>query len=238
MRHALPTLAVTLATLVAAPVSAFTPERAAIMVDAVRAQSCTLTGEQAEAVLAPLGLDPMEVQTFVDVLFESDLVSISESGNELSLSQGLCDANADDSLAMLQAAFAVAEENALQPWRPEVDPAQGALMINAIRENACQMSDEDAANILPGLGFTPDTARDVAALLVSGELARFANDTGVFTIAETLCAADAAQDVETLTTLLAQWDAQAAQAEAEMSNEDMPHAAPEGGEGSDAEGDN
>lgn len=192
--------------LLATPVAAFTPERAEIMVGAVRAESCTLNGDRAGDVFAPLGLDPMEVQSFVDLLFEAGLVSISESGEELSLSDALCAADSVASLEMLTDAFAASEQAALEPWRPEVSPEQGAIMVGAIRENACQMSDEDAARLLPGLGFTPQTARDVAAVLISGELASVSEDSGVFALSAAFCAADPAQDTHTLAALIASWN--------------------------------
>lgn len=195
-------------TVIATPLAAFTPERAAMMVDAVRAQDCTLNGSQAEAIFAPLGLDPMEVQSFVDILFASGLVEISGNGEQLTLSPGLCAADAEGSLARVSAAFAQ-EESTLTPWRPEVSPEQGALMVGALRGNNCVMSDEDAARLLPDLGFTPSSARDVAAVLVSGELASIGAEDGVFALSEAFCAADPAGDVAALTEIIDNWGSEA-----------------------------
>lgn len=193
-----------LALLAATPASAYTPERAGMLVDALRANACSMTADEAPDALGPLGLDPIEVQMFVDVLYAAELVSISDDQQVLALSEPLCAATGDAAMAMIVAAFE-AQEAELQPWSPDVDPETGALMVDAIRRNACAMSDTQAAETLPELGISPELSRDLVALLLDMELASISDDGFVLRLEPALCAANPAADAATIAAALEAW---------------------------------
>lgn len=192
-------------TLAAIPALAFTPDRAALMVDAVRANGCSLTGEQAEGALAPLGLDGIEVQSFVDTLFAAELVTISDDEETLSLSAGLCAATDAEALAMITAAFE-AEESSIEPWRPEFTATRGAEYTRAIRAAGCSLSESNAADVLMPLGFTPTESRDIASLLLDSGHAVAVDDGQRFSLSSEFCAADPAGDEAVIAALLDGWD--------------------------------
>jgi len=203
VKFAAPLIAVVL---LATPAAAFTPERAGIMVDAVRANGCEMVGSEAPAALEPLGLDAVEVESFVDVLYGAELVTLSEDMQTLSLAEGLCAAEGDAAMAMIVAAFA-AQETELRPWRPEFSPERGADLIAIIRGNACAMTDQQAAEILPGHDFDPVVTRDIVSLLIEDELANVSADGVAITLSPELCAADPVTDVATVQTVLTNWAA-------------------------------
>jgi len=192
--------------LVSAPAAAFTPERAGLMVDAIRASGCALHGDQAEAALGPLGLEPVEVQAFVDTLFDAGLVSLSDDMNTLSLAPVLCDAAPGAGMAMIVEAF-VAGEARIERWIPDFAPERGAALLAALRAEDCVLTDERAQIVLPPLGFTPVETRDVVAVLIDGDLALVSGDGAELRLSETACAADPASDTAALTALLVSWEA-------------------------------
>ncbi|GAB4263504.1 MAG: hypothetical protein Kow0013_09940 [Pararhodobacter sp.] len=194
------------AALLATPVAAFTPDRAALMVDAVRANGCRMAGSEAAAALSPLGLDPIEVQSFVDVLFLGDLITLSEDMEVLSLAPALCEAEGDAALALIVEAFE-GQEAALEAWSPEFEPQNAALLVGAVRGNGCALSDEEAGAILPPLGFTPATARDIVAVLVDTDNASISEDSTVLRLSDALCAADPATDGAAMEAAIAAWQA-------------------------------
>lgn len=188
----------------ALPALAFSPERAGLMVDAVRANGCQMAGSEASGALEPLGLDAIEVQSFVDVLHAADLVTLSDDSETLMLSEALCAAEGDAAMQMLVAAFA-AQELGLQPWRPDFEPARGAALIAILRDNDCAMTDAQAAEILPGHDFSPDLTRDIVALLLDVGLAEVSPDAASVRLGDDLCAADAAQDLAAIEQALVAW---------------------------------
>lgn len=192
--------------LAASPALAFTPERAALMVDAVRANGCALRGDQAEGVLAPLGLDGVEVQAFVDTLYGAGMVTVSEDSQVLILSVSLCAANAEDSLAYVTAAFE-AQEASLEPWRPEFTAERGAEFVAALRGAGCTLTEDTAAQVLPAAGFTPDDSRDVVTVLLDGGLAEISDDGQTLALTADLCAADPSGDAAAVAAILNTWDA-------------------------------
>lgn len=192
------------ASLLAAPALAFSPERAGIMVDAVRANGCQMAGSEASGALEPLGLDAIEVQSFVEVLYAADLVTLSDDSELLILSEGLCAADADAAMEMIVAAFA-AQELGLEPWRPDFEPARGAALIGILRDNDCAMTDEQAAVILPGQDFSPELTRDIVSLLLDVGLADVSPDAASVRLGDDLCNADAAQDLAVIDQALASW---------------------------------
>ncbi|MCB1345668.1 MAG: hypothetical protein H6900_11205 [Rhodobacter sp.] len=191
--------------LAAAPASAFTPERAAMMVDAIRANGCSMAGDQAEEALSPLGLNGTEVQAFVDTLFGADLVSLSADMSVLTLSEGLCAAEGDAALAMITAAFA-AQEATLEPWRPDFAPERGAEFVGAVRGNDCTLTEESASDLLPPLGFSPADTRDIVAVLIDGGLAQVNDDGNALSLSPEFCAAESAGDAAALAALIDGWD--------------------------------
>lgn len=195
-----------IASVLAAPAMAFTPERAGIMVDAVRANGCSMVGQEAPGALEPLGLESVEVQTFVDVLYSAELVTLSDDMQTLVLSEALCLAEGDEAMAMIVAAFE-AGETELSRWEPDFDPARGAELVGIIRNNDCGLSDEQAGEILPDQGFDPEITRDIVALMLETDLAEISNDGFAVTLSDALCSADSATDTATLTQAIADWTA-------------------------------
>lgn len=202
MKFAAPFL---IASLLAAPALAFTPERAGIMVDAVRANGCSMAGSDAPGALEPLGLDAMEVQTFVDVLYQAELVTLSEDMQTLQLSEALCAVDGDAAMALIVTAFE-ASETELVPWSPEFEPARGAELVAIIRNNDCGMSDQQAGEMLPDLGFDPGITRDIVTLMLETDLATVAEDGMSVALIPMLCDADPAGDADVLAQALAAWN--------------------------------
>lgn len=84
--------------------------RAALFIDAVRRNDCAISEDQAEDLLPELGLEWDEVGNFVDVLLEAELVSFSDDGSVLTLSDPLCTADAsDDALTYFEAATGITD---------------------------------------------------------------------------------------------------------------------------------
>jgi hypothetical protein len=191
--------------LAAAPALAFTPDRAALMVDAVRANGCAMTSEQAEGALAPLGLDGVEVQMFVDTLYGAGLVTMSDDMEELLLAPQLCEAAAEESLALIVGAFEM-QDTALEPWRPTFTPERGAEFIAALRGVGCSLTEAGASDVLVPLGFSQMESRDVVTVLIDSQLAGMDDQGVALTLSDALCAADPATDVPTLAAILAEWD--------------------------------
>lgn len=191
--------------LAASPVLAFAPERAGLMVDAIRANGCSMTGEQAEGALAPLGLGGDEVQVFVDTLFGAEMVTMSEDNQTLFLVPTLCEAPPDVSMAMIVFAFQ-AQETSLEPWRPEFTAERGAEFIGALRGAGCSLTEESAATVLVPLGFTPSESRDIVSVLIEGGLGQVSDDGASFGLSPQFCAADPAGDVPELTAILSGWE--------------------------------
>ncbi|MCA2010916.1 hypothetical protein [Pararhodobacter sp. CCB-MM2] len=203
MNYRVPALMMTLM-LAAAPASAFTPERAGLLVDAIRANDCAMHGDEAGAALGPLGLEPVEVQAFVDTLYGAGLVTLSEDMATLRLAPMLCEAEAEASMAMIVEAFA-AQEPSIEPWLPEFTPARGAELIAAIRAEDCTLSDARAQEMLPGLGFTPIETRDIVAVLVDGEMAGVNDDGSELVLADATCDSTPEADAEALAALIDSW---------------------------------
>lgn len=193
------------ATLLAGPALGFTPERAGILVDALRANDCAMSGAEAPEALGPLGLDPMEVQTFVDTLFGAGLVTLSDDMETLSLVPMLCEAEGEASMAMIVQAFA-AQEAQIERWLPEFAPERGAELVAALRGADCVLSDERARELLPPLGFTPVEVRDIVAVMVDGEMAAVSEDGAELSLTESVCAGDPAADAPAFATLIATWE--------------------------------
>lgn len=208
MRFSAPILAapVLAVCLLATPALAFTPERAGMMVDAVRANGCQMAGEEAPGALEPLGLEAVEVQAFVDLLYEADLVTISDDMQTLRLSEPLCTAQGDAAMAMIVTAFE-GQEAELRPWTPDFEPARGAELVAVLRGNDCGMTDQQAGEMLPGLGFDPVITRDIVTLMLETELASVSDDGAAVMLSESLCAAAPDGDAAALEAALAEWTA-------------------------------
>lgn len=212
-------LALVVVGLLAGPAAGFTPDRAAIFVEALRVNGCAMAGDEAPDALEPLGLDAREVQSFVDILYGAELVTLSDDSSRLMLTEALCRAESDASLQMVVAAFAAAERaTTLERWAPDFAPARGAQLVGALRTNGCAMTEAQAAEILPALGFQPIETRDIVSVLLETALAELGDAAagGAITLAEGLCAADPAGDTDALSQALTDWavaDALAAAAE-------------------------
>ena len=193
------------AVLLASPALGFTPERAGMMVDALRANDCAMTGEQAPEALGPLGLEPAEVQVFVDTLYAAGLVTLSSDMQTLSLAPMLCEAEGETAMAMIVQAFA-AQEAQIERWLPEFAPERGAELVATLRGADCLLTDTRAQEILPPLGFTPVEVRDIVAVLVDGGMAGVSEDGAELRLSDEVCAGDPAADAPAIATLIATWE--------------------------------
>lgn len=190
--------------LASSPALAFTPERAGMLVDAIRANDCAMTGDEAGPALQPLGLEPVEVQAFVDTLYGAGLVALSDDLSTLSLTPVLCEAEGEAAMAMIVRAFE-AQEPGIAAYVPEFEPARGAELIATIRGEDCRLTDELAQEMLPDLGFTPIETRDIVAVMVDGEMATVNEDGTELVLSDATCAGDPAADEPALAALLASW---------------------------------
>lgn len=203
MRHILAALLLTLAL----PALADTPERAALLVDAMRDNGCAMTGDEADAVLPGLGLDVFEVELAISVLFPAALVELSEDGEALVLASSLCEADSAQSLTLISEAFDAAPM--LEPWSPQISPEQGAALIGALRDNGCALSEDQAGSVLPALGLDMALTRDAVAVLMDAGTVGLNEDGTILRLDEAVCAADSAGDVELMTLALDDFDAMA-----------------------------
>ena len=202
MKFALPAL---IAALAASPALGFTPERAGLMVDAIRTNGCAMSGDEAPEALGPLGLDPVEVQAFVDTLYGAGLVSLTEDMQILNLAPILCEAEGDTAMAMIVEAFA-AQETRIERWIPDFAPERGAEFIGALRGVDCTLTDARAQEILPPMGFTPVEVRDIVTVMVDGGMASVTDDGSELRLDASVCGGDPASDAPALATLVATWE--------------------------------
>ena len=205
--------------LVPAPLWAFTPESAALMVDAIRAQDCALSGERADEVLGPLGLEPIEVQAIVDTLYGAGLFALSDDALILSLTPDLCAAEGEGALALITAAFE-AQESDLARWQPDFPPESGAELIAVVRGLGCAMTTDQAAETLPPLGFDPVLTRDIVSVMVETGNATLNDDRSALSLSPALCAADAAGDLAAMQAMIDQWLAENADTEGNQTGGD------------------
>ncbi|MCC5969834.1 MAG: hypothetical protein JJU15_07785 [Pararhodobacter sp.] len=201
MRTALVALSLALAT----PALADTPERAALLVDAIRDNGCAMTGNEADAVLPGLGLDVYEVEVAVAVLFPAQLLDLTDDGEALLLAPALCEASPEHALELIVDAF----ENApvLEPWSPEISPEQGAALIGALRDNDCALREDEAGDVLPMLGLDMALTRDAVTVLLEAGEVDLSEDGGTLLLEEGLCAADPAGDAALFAQLLDDFNA-------------------------------
>lgn len=192
----------------ASPALAQTPERAMILVDAVRANDCAMTEAEANAVLPTLGLSMPEAQGFIDLLFRAGLAEYSEERQALILPEPFCAASAEDALAQLTAAYDEPSIT-LVPWTPEFAPERAALLIGALRDNDCAMNEIEAGEILSALGLEVTETRDIAGVLAETGLAVISSDGNVLSLSDMVCTADPAGDSALATEALATFRAAA-----------------------------
>lgn len=190
MRTILAALLVT----VAAPALADTPERAALLVDAMRDSGCTMTGEEADAVLPGVGLSIDEVDAAITVLYPAGLVELSEDGEALMLAGLLCEADAEQSLALITDAFDAAP--VMEPWSPQITAAEGAALIGALRDNGCTLSEDEAAAALPAVGLNMISTRDAVAVLLQAGAVDLDDEGTTLYLSPDVCESDSAGDIE------------------------------------------
>lgn len=87
------------------------------------------------------------------------------------------------------------------------DPGRAALFIDAIRANGCAMTEAEAAETLPGLGFDQDETRLLVEVLYEATLVGFSENWDSLILAQELCEADPAQDEGTYAEALAAFEA-------------------------------
>lgn|GEM_PF-1628609 len=189
----------------ALPALADTPERAAMLVQAMRDNGCAMNGNEADATLPALGLTPDEVQVSISVLYPAGLVVPSEDdGNALSLAPQLCDADEEQSQALIAEAFDVAPT--IEPWAPDVTPAQGGALIGALRDNDCALTETQAGQALPELGLGMAASRDAVAVLTEAGIVGLNDDRSLLRLDDAICAADAEDDESVMARALAGLD--------------------------------
>lgn len=201
MRAALAALLLTLA----APALADTPERAALLVDAIRDNSCAMTGDEADDILPGVGLSVDEVDVAISVLYPAMLVALSEDGEALVLSDALCTADEEQSLALITEAFEAAP--VMEPWGPQITPAEGAALIGALRDNDCALTEGEAAETLPAAGLDMMSTRDAVAVLMQAGVAELSEDGTTLRLSADLCAADPQGDAGLVDQALADYAA-------------------------------
>jgi hypothetical protein len=177
-------------------------ERAAAFVAVAQTNGCALTVEEAEALLPPAGLTMADAQAAAAVMNRGRLFTVDDDRLTLRLIPDLCAADAAGVAALLAAA-AEAPEPRIETLglADRIDPARGAAFVAEVRATGCAMSEDQAAAILPGLGFDRAEVQDIAELLMETGLAGLVDD--AFTLSPELCAADPAADPETVAAALA-----------------------------------
>lgn len=169
------------------------PGRAAAFVAVVQQQGCAITEAQAADLLPPVGLTMEDAYAAVALLNRGPLFSVDDDGVTLRLVPELCAADAARTAELMAEMAARPEpELELESLTDRIDPDQAVALIGALRAEGCAMSEERAAEVLPGMGLDPFATRDIAALLIETGRAAF-DDTGL-ALAPELCAADPAGD--------------------------------------------
>lgn len=147
--------------------------RATAFVEVTRANGCALTEAEAEHLLPAAGLTMDDAQGAALLLNQGELFTVSEDGAALVLVPQLCAAGAEETAALLQAAVDAGPVVRFLPLAERIDTQAGARLIGALRANGCAMHEDQAGDILPGLGFQPETVQDIAALLLEVGMATY-----------------------------------------------------------------
>lgn len=127
----------------------------AVMTQAVRLNGCVMAEANAEALLADFGLDRSNATPFAEALIASGAATLTD-GEIFRLSPAVC----------------AGAELAAAPVAAEPFDARAVLVL-ALANNGCAMSETEAEVLLPPLGLTMDTAETVADALIAEGLARF-----------------------------------------------------------------
>lgn len=176
--------------------------RAAAFVAVVRANGCTITEAEGATLLPAAGLTVADAQDAVQILNRGALFTVSDDAQTLILTPELCAADADQTAALLAAAAAAAPRVQLLPLDQRVDPEAGARLIGALRANGCAMTEDQAAAILPGLGFQPETVQDIAGLLLEAGMASYGD--AALRLDPEVCAAAPERDADWIAAALDQ----------------------------------
>ncbi len=186
----------------AAPAAAVTPERAALVIGAIRDYGCRMDEEPADRLFDPMGIPRSDTADIVAVLESAGLASVSPDGGTVTLSQELCAADPAEDAATYAAAEAAAEA------ADGGEPAErAARFIAAVRDNGCAMTETEAATGLAAMGFTADETVGYVEVLLEAGLVTLSDDFQQLRLAEALCAADPAADAAAFATALAAFEA-------------------------------
>ncbi|SMY07784.1 hypothetical protein [Flavimaricola marinus] len=128
-----------------------------VLTAAIRLHGCVMTESVAEENLAVFGLNRTNTTGFVDALIARGHGALA-NGETFSLSSDIC---AGAALAPLPDA---------EPFDP------GAVLVQVLVENGCQLTEAEAASILPGLGVSMDMAENAAEALIASGQASWAGD--------------------------------------------------------------
>jgi hypothetical protein len=169
------------------------PPATVTFVEVVRANDCAITEAQAEALLPAAGLDFDDARAAAALLNRGPLFTIDGDGETLRLVADLCVADAATTLALLTAAAEAPDRVQVLSLEDRIDPDAGARLLGAIRAEGCALTEARADEVLPPLGFQPETVQDLVALMLDAGFAGLDASTGL-TLSATLCAADPAGD--------------------------------------------
>lgn len=70
-------------------------------------------------------------------------------------------------------------------------PERAGLFVDALRDNGCAMTTEEAPVLLPPLGLAPDEVQQFVDLLFLADLVTLSDDMAVLSLTDPLCVADA-----------------------------------------------
>ena len=87
------------------------------------------------------------------------------------------------------------------------DFARAALLIDTVRQNECAMTEEQAEQALPELGFDPAETGFYVEVLFEGGMVSLSDDMRTLMLSDALCAGDPAQDEARFADAFATYDA-------------------------------
>lgn len=207
-------LALLLAAVLALPVAADTPEKAAAVIGAMREAGCEMSLEAADDAAGALGIEIAELDTIIDLLYAGGLLYI-DADEHMTMATVLCAAPPEDDAALfarLQREIdleileeAVRDEGLGLAGYPT--PERAALVITTLRAHDCALTQAEAEEVLAVAGITPAEAYAVMAVLFHAGLMDQGAEPGELRLTDDICLADPADDAALYETALARLSA-------------------------------
>ena len=144
------------------------------VLDVVRGAGCTIDEDGFVAAVGPIGFDPEVAGEVAEMWIESGLASVDEATDTLTLGDELCAGNRAE------------VEIDAGPTAEELT----AILIEQIRLNGCQMTSDEAEEILPPFGFTEENTPPLIEPLLAAGSIEFDGSTVV--LGDELCAGNRA----------------------------------------------